>query len=78
MVRGVEKTTLYLPTELQSRLRAAALSSRRPQAELVREALDAYLAERPSPRPRSVGMGADGELGSAAVKRWVRSRQREP
>ncbi len=77
MVGDVEKTTLYLPSDLQRRLRAAAQSSRRPQAELVREALDAYLEERPSGRPRSVGMGSDGALGSGAAKGWVRSRWRE-
>lgn len=77
MVNGVEKTTLYLPAELQRRLREAAQSARRPQAELVREALDEYLAARPSPRPRSVGMGTDGEVGSAEAKRWVRSRWRQ-
>jgi plasmid stability protein len=71
----VEKTTLYLPEELQRNLREAARREGRPQAELVRDALTAYLrARRRRPYPQSVGMLEDNELSSEDAKRWVRAR----
>lgn len=70
----MEKTTLYLPERLQRTLREAAQRAGRPQAELVREALDAYLAERPRPRPRSIGMLNDPELRAEEAKRWIHER----
>jgi len=76
MVYGVvvDKTTLYLPEELQRELREAARREGRPQAELVREALRAYLRDRPRPQPRSIGMLEDPTLRAEDAKRWVRER----
>lgn len=68
------KTTLYLPEDLQRELRDAARREDRPQSELVREALGAYLRGRARPRPRSIGMLEDTELSSGEAKRWVRER----
>lgn len=70
----MEKTTLYLPEELQRELRETARREGRPQAELVRDALDAYLRDRPRPRPQSIGMLEDPELRGEDAKRWVRER----
>ncbi len=67
----MEKTTLYLPEQLQHELREAARREGRPQAELVREALGAYLHARPRPRPRSIGIVDDHELRAENVKAWV-------
>jgi metal-responsive CopG/Arc/MetJ family transcriptional regulator len=77
MVCAMEKTTLYLPEDLQRELRDAARREGRPQSELVRDALGAYLRERPRPRPRSIGMLEDTELRSEDAKRWVRERWRD-
>jgi hypothetical protein len=74
MVYGMEKTTLYLPDQLQRELREAAQREGRPQAELVREALDAYLRSRPRPQPASIGMLEDTEVRARDAKRWVRDR----
>lgn len=70
----MEKTTLYLPEQLQRELREAARREGRPQAVLVREALDAYLRGRPRPQPHSIGMLEDPELRAEDAKRWVRER----
>lgn len=71
----MEKTTLYLPPELQAELRAAARRERRPQAEIVRDALAKYLAEKPRPFPRSIGLATewprDG-VDSSNIKAWIR------
>lgn len=68
----VEKTTLYLPRELQQALRAEARRSGRPQAELVRDALREYLEERPRARPRSIGLGESGRLAGRDSEAWLR------
>ncbi len=73
MVGGMEKTTLYLPPELQRALKAAAGRQRRPQSELVREALRTYLAgdAEARPRPRSIGVASDGGVGAADSEDWL-------
>jgi metal-responsive CopG/Arc/MetJ family transcriptional regulator len=68
----MEKTTLYLPSDLERELKEAARREGRPMAELVREAIGRYLAERGRPRPRSIGMGTDGEVGGARSEDWLR------
>jgi len=52
MLLFVEKTTLYLPDDLQYALREFARRTGRPQADVVREALSAYLSQQARPRPR--------------------------
>lgn len=68
---NVEKTTVYLPEQLQRELRDAARREGRPQAELVRDALKVYLGGKTRPRPRSIGMVDDPELRAVDAKRWV-------
>ncbi|MGH2373958.1 MAG: ribbon-helix-helix protein, CopG family [bacterium] len=68
----MEKTTLYIPKELQRGLRSASKRLGRSQAELVREAIERYLAGLDRPRPRSIGIGADGKIPSSEIKQWLR------
>jgi hypothetical protein len=72
--RDVKRTTIFLTEELEQLLQEAARRSRRPQAEIVREALSDYLKAKPRPWPRSVGMGANGDpnVTSSNVTEWVR------
>jgi predicted transcriptional regulator len=70
----MEKTTVYLPRELQRQLQEASRRSGQPQAELVREAIAAYLRAQPRRQPRFVGMGEDAELSSDEAKGWIRAR----
>ena len=70
----MEKTTLYLPTDLQRALQEQARRSGRPQAELVREALRAYLEGAASPRPRSLGLGEDAGLSARESEAWLARR----
>lgn len=67
----VEKTTLYLPADLQRALQEQARRSGRPQAELVRQALRDYLEAAASPRPRSLGLGADAKLSGRESESWL-------
>jgi predicted transcriptional regulator len=56
-----EKTTVYLDTADQRRLRALAAAQGRPTAELIREAIAEYVARHaPAGRPASIGAGRSG------------------
>lgn len=54
------KTTVYLPDDIRRGLDGAARDSGRSQAELIREALRAYLDDRSPSRPRSFGRHRSG------------------
>lgn len=70
----MEKTTLYLPTDVQRSLRELSRRTGRPQATLIREALDRYLAGQERPRPMSIGAASDGTLEATESEGWLRSR----
>ena len=69
---AMEKTTLYLPSEMQRELRDAARRSGRPQAELIRDALREYLRTQVNPRPKSFGLGSDREVTARESEAWLR------
>ena len=68
------KTTLYLPADLQQRLRDASRRTGRPQAAIAPEALDKYLEATPPPIPASIGVGDDPDLDARDAKRWLHER----
>lgn len=78
----MEKTTLYLPAELQLALRETARRQGRSQADVAREAIERYVASSEAPRPRSLGAfeqdPAHGDaLPARDAKQWVRQRWQE-
>ena len=59
------KTTVYLPEELKRALERAARTRGRSEAELIREAVTALVAEEEPPRPRlPLFSSGDGTLAS--------------
>src|SRR5437870_4154035 len=74
MVDSMEKTTLYLPPDLQRELREAANRAGRSQADVIRDAIRRYLEDVPRPKPRSFGAGEDAELTGRASEDWLRER----
>ena len=79
MVYGdwVEKTTLYLTPELQRELAAVARREGRPQAAIVRDALERYLVAAPKGPPRSIGLVddcPDDGVEASNIKTWMRER----
>ena len=68
----MEKTTLYLPGELQRSLVALAKREGRSQAEIVRSALAAYFSGRTPLRLGSIGAGSDDEVSGATSEQWLR------
>jgi ribbon-helix-helix protein len=67
----MEKTTVYLPTELHHALKEHSRRSGRAQAELVREALQTYLAGAAWPQPGSIGAGANDGLSARESEEWL-------
>lgn len=49
---GMEKTTVYVPSEVKRALGRLASARGTSEAELIREALRKIIAEAPAPRPR--------------------------
>lgn len=70
----MDRTTIYLTPEQRHRLRDAARRTGRRQADLIRAALDAYLAQVPATRPASIGAGEDAGLDGASSEAWLRER----
>lgn len=70
----MERTTLYLPSDLAERLRGLARRKRRSLAWVVREALERYLSEQERPVPSSLGAGEDAEVSAADSEDWLRAR----
>jgi hypothetical protein len=76
--RGMEKTTVYLAEGTRRRLAALSRQTRRPQAELIREALEAYLDAQDGPRlPSFVGAISVGGDASVDVRRARENWRRE-
>lgn len=67
----MEKTTLYLPPELHRALKNVARQEGKSQAELIREALAAYLARRDRPRLQSIGVAGDQGLTGRDAEVWL-------
>lgn len=70
----MNKTTIYLPDELQRSLRSIATRTRRSQAGLIREAVEQYVATAEAPTLTSLGAGDDPTLTSADYEAWLRER----
>jgi predicted transcriptional regulator len=71
---GMHKTTLYLPAELRLRLRELARRTRRPQAEIVREAVEQYLGPRSQLVPASIGADEDDLVMGRDSEAWLREQ----
>ena len=68
----MQKTTLYLPEDLQRSLKEVARRTGRREAAIVREALAAYLQHQTRPQPRSIGAGEDTVLAARDSEAWLR------
>jgi transcriptional regulator of met regulon len=74
------KTTVYMDSEVALTLRQLAAIQRRPQAEIIREAILAYTKSAGRPRPKGVGAYKSGrtdisERAEDLMRRAARSRR---
>jgi Ribbon-helix-helix protein, copG family len=72
----MQKTTLYLPDELQRQLQEASRRMGRSQADLIREALASFLGSVEPPMPRSIGIADDPDLHGEDTEDWLRRNWR--
>ena len=72
----MDKTTLYLPTELHQALREVSQRTGQPQSAVVREALEGYLRQHRRPALRSVGLGDNEALHAAETEAWLEANLR--
>jgi Arc/MetJ-type ribon-helix-helix transcriptional regulator len=70
----VNKTTIYLPDELQRRIKEVARGTGRRPAELIRAAIEEFLQAQDRPLPRSLGAGEDTELAARDSEDWLRGQ----
>jgi hypothetical protein len=61
----MKRTTLYLDPELEVLLKLEVLRQGRPMAELVREAVQAYVTREPRQVPPGAGAFASGRADTA-------------
>ena len=61
----MKRTTIYLEPELEVRLKMEGLRRKQPMAEIVREAVEAYLASEPTKGPPGAGAFASGRSDTA-------------
>lgn len=74
----MEKTTLYLDATLHRQIREIAQRYGRPQAQVIREALEQYVQTQERPMPRSIGSGADGTIGARDSETFLRASWGKP
>jgi predicted transcriptional regulator len=68
----VNKTTIYLPAELQRVVKEVARRTGRRPAELIRAAVEEFLRAQDQRLPCSLGAGEDAELAAADSEGWFR------
>ncbi len=61
----MKRTTMYLEPELEVLLRLETLRQKRPMAEIVREAVRAYVTREPHKAPPGAGAFASGTRDTA-------------
>ncbi|MDH3403887.1 MAG: ribbon-helix-helix domain-containing protein [Acidobacteriota bacterium] len=61
----MKRTTIYFDPDLEAELKAEVRRSRRPMAELIREAVREYLARATAASPPGVGGFASGRSDGA-------------
>lgn len=62
----MKRTTIYLEPDLEVLLKLEGLRQKRPMAELIREAVRAYVSREPGRLPPGAGAFASGKRDTAA------------
>ena len=70
------ETVISLPADVRGALTEEADRTGRSEAELILEALRAYLGRQDRSLPHSFGMDADPELSGADSEDWLRANWR--
>jgi Ribbon-helix-helix protein, copG family len=71
-MEAMKRTTVFLQPSLRKRLAELAQRSGRPQAKIVRQALEQYLDQEPLPMPESIGTVSDPTMSGAKIREYRR------
>jgi predicted transcriptional regulator len=77
-VDRLQKTTIYLPVDMHRQLSEVARRRQVSQAELIREAIRAFLAAQGQSRLRSLGAGRSNEITGRTARDWLRENWHPP
>jgi predicted DNA-binding protein len=67
----MEKTTVYIPTEIKMSIKASAKRQGATEAHVILEALAAYVESEPRELPSVFGSVRDGSLSAANYEDWL-------
>ena len=67
----MKKTTIYLSDELVIEIKSASRRERRPEAEIIREALGGYFKRQKRSLPSFVGMVSDGSFDASKDEEYL-------
>lgn len=67
----MEKATVYIPTEIKLSIKASAKRQGSSEAQVIREAMAAYVALEPRELPSVFGSIADGTVTSENYEEWL-------
>lgn len=68
----MEKTTVYIPTDIKLSIKASAKRQGTTEAHVIREALAAYVAAEPCELPSIFGSAStDGSVNSENYEDWL-------
>jgi predicted transcriptional regulator len=67
----MDKTTIYLPIDLDADLTDIAQRSGRARTEVIQDALIAYLAQQKRLLPKTFGIVSSGKVQGADIEQWL-------
>jgi hypothetical protein len=68
----MERTTVYLPVELRTRMAEYSQRTGETQSHVLREAVAMYLDRAGRPVPRSIGAGNNPNFNAENTRDWLR------
>jgi hypothetical protein len=67
----MKRKTVYFHEEMALEIRSRAKQEQRTEADLIREAVATYLANRKRPLPRILGMASGGLVSGEESEDWL-------
>jgi hypothetical protein len=72
----MERTTVYFPEDLRNKVAALSRQSGRSQAQILREAVQAYVDREYRPTLKSLGLGDNPDVSATDTDEWLRENWR--
>ena len=69
---AMERTTVYFPASLRKRVADLSRRMEKPQAQILRDAVEAYVDQQSRPPMRSIGSVSDPTISGAESEEFLR------